>query len=100
MKQEESDKLREEHSEEVDREIYASDESLQLADQRRQRRYLSIGASVVVLILVVIVVAVWKWRKSSAPAEAEVTPVVSVKVAKVEKQTIAAPVSAVGTVFP
>jgi multidrug efflux pump subunit AcrA (membrane-fusion protein) len=100
MKQEESDKLREEHSAEVGREIYASDESLRLADQSRQRRYLIIGASLVVLILVVIVVAVWKWRKSAAPAEAEVTPVVSVKVAKVEKQTIAAPVSAVGTIFP
>ena len=100
MKHEESDKLRGEHSADVDRETYAPDESLKLADQRRQQRYLIIGASVVVLVLVVIVVAVWKWRKSSAATEAEATPVVSVRVAKVEKQTIAAPVSAVGTIFP
>ena len=52
------------------------------------------------LILVVIVVAVWKWRKSSAAEEAAAAPVVSVRVAKAEKQTISAPVSAVGTIFP
>jgi len=41
----------------------------------------------------------WKWR-SSSPPEAATAVVVSVKVAKVEKETIAAPVSAVGTIFP
>lgn len=40
-----------------------------------------------------------KWRSSSS-AETAVTPVVSVRVAKVEKETIFAPVGAVGTIFP
>jgi HlyD family secretion protein len=93
MKQEESDKLPSET------EISSPNEAL-VADQRRQRRYLFIGASVVVLILVVIVVAVWKWRKSSADADETVVPVVSVKVAKAEKEPIAAQVSAVGTIWP
>src|SRR5712691_5397673 len=93
MKQEESDKLPRET------ETSSTNEAL-VADQRRQRRYLIIGASVVVLILVVIVVAVWKWRKSSADADETVVPVVSVKVAKAEKEPIAAQVSAVGTIWP
>jgi multidrug efflux pump subunit AcrA (membrane-fusion protein) len=53
-----------------------------------------------VLFLVVIVVIVWKWRSSSSPADAEPVPVVSVRVAKVTRETISAPVSAVGTIFP
>ena len=65
-----------------------------------ERRYLIIGASVVLLVLLVIIVAVWKWRKSSEATEEAVTPVVSVRVAKAEKQQIAAPISAVGTIFP
>jgi HlyD family secretion protein len=96
MKQEESDKL---PKETFEREISSPNEAL-IADQRRQRRYLIIGASVVVLILVVIVVAVWKWRKSSADADETVVPIVSVKVAKAEKEPIAAQVSAVGTIWP
>src|SRR5438309_5097764 len=94
MKQEESDKLPRET------ETSSTNEALLVADQRRQRRYLFIGASVVVLILVVIVVAVWKWRKSSADSDETVVPVVSVKVAKAEKEPIAAQVSAVGTIWP
>jgi len=39
-------------------------------------------------------------RSSKPEAEAEVAPIVSVKVAKVEKSTIAAPVTAVGTIWP
>jgi HlyD family secretion protein len=67
---------------------------------KRERRYLIIGTSVVALFVVVIIVAVWKWRSSSAPADEAVTPVVSVRVVKVTRETIAAPVSAVGTIFP
>ena len=68
---------------------------------RRERRYLIIGTSVVALFLVVIIVAVWKWRTSTGTAdEAAVTSVVSVRVAKVTRETIAAPVSVVGTIFP
>jgi HlyD family secretion protein len=95
MKQEDSDRL---SHEDFDQEI--SDESLRRVDRRRKRRDLIIGASVVVLILVVIVLAVWKWRKSGTGTEEKTTPVVSVRVAKAEKQAIAAQVAAVGTIFP
>jgi HlyD family secretion protein len=82
------------------REEYSAAESSRLAQQRRQRRYLIIGASVVVLILIVIVIGIWKWKKASSEQEQAVTPVVSVRVAKAAKEEIAAPVSAVGTIFP
>jgi multidrug efflux pump subunit AcrA (membrane-fusion protein) len=95
MKQESSNRL---SHEDLDQEI--SDESLRRVDRRRKRRDLIIGASVVVLVLVVIVLAVWKWRKSGAGTEEKTTPVVSVRVAKAEKQAIAAQVAAVGTIFP
>jgi multidrug efflux pump subunit AcrA (membrane-fusion protein) len=67
---------------------------------KRERRYLIIGTSVVALLVVVIIVAVWKWRSSSARADQTIAPVVSVRVTKVTRETIAAPVSAVGTIFP
>jgi multidrug efflux pump subunit AcrA (membrane-fusion protein) len=95
MKQEDSDRL---SHEDLDQEI--SDESIRRVDRRRKRRDLIIGASVMVLILVVIVLAVWKWRKSGTGTEEKTTPVVSVRVAKAEKQAIAAQVAAVGTIFP
>jgi len=97
MKPQKSDKVT---GEDLDQEISSANESLLINDRRRQRRYLIIGSSVVALILLVIVVAVWKWRSSSTPAEEAVSPVVSVSVAKVTRETISAPVSAVGTIFP
>ena len=66
---------------------------------RDRRRNLIIVASVAVIAMVLLVFLIWKWRSSSKPEEPAVV-VVSVKVAKVEKETIAAPVSAVGTIFP
>jgi len=66
---------------------------------RERRRNLIIVASVAVVALVLLIILLWKWR-SSSPPEAATAVVVSVKVAKVEKETIAAPVSAVGTIFP
>src|SRR5260370_13050585 len=101
MKQDEPDKL---SSTKLDNEIPSTSDSY-LEDERRlraqrERRYLIIGASVVVLFVVVIVVIVWKWRSSSSPAETETVPVVSVRVTKVTRETISAPVSAVGTIFP
>jgi multidrug efflux pump subunit AcrA (membrane-fusion protein) len=66
---------------------------------RERRRNLIIVASVAVVALILLVVVIWKWRSSSA-TEAAAPVVVSVKVAKVAKETIAAPVSAVGTIFP
>jgi multidrug efflux pump subunit AcrA (membrane-fusion protein) len=51
-------------------------------------------------ILVLALVVVWRWRKSGAEAEQNAVPVVGVRVARAEKQAIAAQVSAVGTIFP
>jgi len=97
MKQEDSDRL---SHEDLDQEISAPDESRRALNRRRKRRDLIIGMLVVVLVLVVIVLAVWKWRKSGTGTEEQTTPVVSVRVAKAEKQAIAAQVAAVGTIFP
>ena len=66
---------------------------------RQRRRNLIMVASVAVVALLLLLFVIWKWRSSSAADEATAV-VVSVKVAKVEKETIAAPVSAVGTIFP
>src|SRR6476661_5389222 len=68
-----------------------------LSDQRR--RNLIIVAAVALVALLLLFFLIWKWRSSSA-TEQPAAVVVSVKVAKVEKETIAAPVSAVGTIFP
>ena len=66
---------------------------------RERRRNVMIVAAVAIVALVLLVFLIWKWR-SSGSEEAAAAPVVSVRVAKVEKETIAAPVSAVGTIFP
>jgi multidrug efflux pump subunit AcrA (membrane-fusion protein) len=67
---------------------------------RERRRNLIIVASVAVVALVLLFLLLWRWRSSSTAEDQTAAVVVSVKVAKVEKQTIAAPVSAVGTIFP
>jgi RND family efflux transporter MFP subunit len=74
-----------------------------LAEQRRARIVRQRNIVLVVMGLVVLLIAlliVWRVRSSKPEAEAEVTPTVSVKVAKAEKSTIAAPVTAVGTIWP
>lgn len=76
-----------------------------LAQQRRerivrQRNMVLIVTGVVVVVLALAVLIFWRARSSKTEAEAEVTPTVSVKVAKAEKGTIAAPVTAVGTIWP
>lgn len=76
-----------------------------LAEQRRerivrQRNTVLIVAGVVVVVLVLAFLIVWRVRSSKSEGEEEVTPVVSVKVAKAEKGTIAAPITAVGTIWP
>src|ERR1044071_8055333 len=75
-----------------------------LAKQRRarivrQRNIVLIVASGLVVVLLVALV-IWRLKRSATEAETEVTPVVSVKVVKAEKENIAAPVSAVGTIWP
>jgi HlyD family secretion protein len=66
---------------------------------RNRRRNLIIIAAVALVVLLLLILVIWKWR-SSTTTEEPTAVVVSVKVAKVEKETIAAPVSAVGTIFP
>lgn len=75
-----------------------------LAEQKRARivrqrnLVLIVGSGLVVLLLVALVI--WRLKRSATEAETEVSPVVSVKVVKAEKESIAAPVSAVGTIWP
>ena len=64
----------------------------------RQRNIVLIVVGLVVLLIAILIV--WRVRSSKPDAETEVTPTVSVIVAKAEKQTIAAPLTAVGTIWP
>jgi multidrug efflux pump subunit AcrA (membrane-fusion protein) len=66
---------------------------------QQRRRKLVIVAAVAAVALLLLFFLISKWRGSAKPDEAAAV-VVSVKVAKAEKETIAAPVSAVGTMFP
>src|SRR5437762_4355883 len=77
-------------------------EEIRIAETRRtrQRNTIIIIAVVAIVFFALVVLVVWRWRKSKTEAEAEVTPVVSVKVAKAEKGSIAAPIVAVGTIWP
>ena len=75
-----------------------------LAEQRRSRivrqRNLVLIVSSAVVVLLLVTLIVWRLKRSSTEADDEVTPVVSVKVVKTEKGHIAAPISAVGTIWP
>ncbi len=64
-----------------------------------RRRKLIIIATIALVGLLLLILVIWKWRSSTTTEEATAV-VVSVKVAKVEKEAISAPVSAVGTIFP
>ena len=66
---------------------------------RDRRRNLIIVAVVAVFALFALLIIVWRWRNSTV-SEPETAVVVSVKVAKAERQPISAQVSAVGTIFP
>jgi RND family efflux transporter MFP subunit len=65
----------------------------------RQRNLLMVFSSLAVLVILVIVIVVWR-RRTAAPADQTTTPVVSVKVAKAEKEPIAAQIVAIGTIWP
>jgi HlyD family secretion protein len=75
-----------------------------LAEQRRARivrqRNIVLIAGSVIAVLLLITLVVWRLKKSATEAETEVTPTVSVKVVKAAKGNIAAPISAVGTIWP
>src|SRR2546426_4961841 len=64
----------------------------------RQRNLLIIFSSLALLVILLIVVVVWR-RRAAAPADETTTPVVSVKVAKAEKDAIASQIVAVGTIL-
>ena len=66
----------------------------------RQRNLLIAVTAVAVVLILVIAVVVWRRRSAAAEAEPTTTPVVSVKVAKAEKDAIAAQLVAVGTIWP
>jgi len=66
----------------------------------RRRNIVLIVAGVALVALVLAALIVWRVRSAKTGAEAEVEPTVSVKVAKAEKGTIAAPITAVGTIWP
>src|SRR5947199_8149815 len=82
--------------------VFTSDEKAQVrrgSITPRQRNFLIVFSSLAVLVILVIVVVVWR-RRSAAPADETTTPVVSVKVAKADKDAIAAQIVAVGTIWP
>lgn len=87
----------------ADEEIHIIDETEANDDsdsQRQRRKAIWITASIVVLAIVLFTVFLM-WNRSGAKTEEEKEEVVvSVKVAKVEKDSIAKEVSAVGTVVP
>src|SRR5260370_12055113 len=80
-------------------------ESYELTRERRGsmtprvRNLLIVFSSFVLLVILVIGVVVWR-RRAAAPADDATTPVVSVKVAKAEKDAIATQIVAVGTIWP
>ena len=84
----------------------AGESRLLIVDEReaaraRRRRLVLVAVSAVALVAIVAVLLIWRSRgNAAAPAAEEAKPVVSVKVAKAEKQEIALRVSALGTVFP
>jgi RND family efflux transporter MFP subunit len=76
-----------------------------LAEQRRERlvrrrNTVLVIAGVAIVVLLLASLIVWRVRNAKSEAEEKVTPTVAVKVAKAEKGAIAAPVTAVGTIWP
>jgi HlyD family secretion protein len=65
----------------------------------RQRNSLIIFSALAVLVILLIVVVVWR-RRSATAADETPAPIVSVKVAKAEKDAIAAQIVVVGTIWP
>ena len=96
-----------EEKEQVDREDTTTEESSLTVTQRwrtdlRRRRILIVAATLLVVLIIIFAILFWRSRKTATTAttEEEVTAVVSVRVAKAEKQTIATQVNALGTIFP
>lgn len=66
--------------------------------RQRNTVLIIIGGGLVILLLAGLVI--WRLRSAKGEGETEVTPVVTVKVVKAEKGSIAAPITAVGTIWP
>jgi HlyD family secretion protein len=69
-----------------------------LARHRRRRNLVIVSCVALLAVVVIALLLIWRSRRSEAEAAEEV--VVSVRVAKAEREPISAPVSAVGTLFP
>ena len=69
-------------------------------ESRRRRRTTIIAVSAVALVAIVVLALIIRARRNAAAANEETTVVVSVRVAKAEKQAIAAQQTALGTIFP
>ncbi|MGH9968868.1 MAG: efflux RND transporter periplasmic adaptor subunit [Pyrinomonadaceae bacterium] len=65
----------------------------------RRRNLVLVVASVALIALILIILIIWRLRSATETAT-EVTPTVSVKVVKAEKESIAAQITAVGTIWP
>jgi RND family efflux transporter MFP subunit len=66
-----------------------------------RRRDLVVGTAAVGLVVLALIILIdWRWKRSATENESEVTPTVSVRVALAEKGEIAAPVTAIGTIWP
>lgn len=74
----------------------------QIAEERRRRKRRNIVvASIAALFTLLLIAYFTLWRSKTAPDEsAAESTIVSVRVAKVERQTIASEVAALGTIFP
>lgn len=68
--------------------------------RERKRRTMLIAVSAVALVAIVIVILIWRSRGSADTTTEVAAVVVSVRVAKAEKQPIAAQQTALGTIFP
>ena len=94
-----------EENESLERETVSSEESSVTVTRRwetsaRRRRALVIITALLILLLIFAAILIWRSRKSAETASEESSVVVSVRVARVERQTIASQVSALGTIFP
>jgi multidrug efflux pump subunit AcrA (membrane-fusion protein) len=87
------------HRVEVRTDEFVSEEDDTLSQRARNRRVI-IASVLTLLVIALATFLIWRSRKSAATADEEVAPVVSVRVAKAERQEIAAQMSALGTVFP
>jgi HlyD family secretion protein len=70
------------------------------ARRERKRRTVLIAVSVVAVVVIVIVFLIWRSRGKADATTEETAVVVSVRVAKAEKQPIASQQTALGTIFP